>query len=101
MIQFIIAVVGAILIILLLAYVENLLGLTDYNIVNDLIVKPLSNFMTNMTEGLSSPFVGLASFFEGILPGAMKPYAWILAVTLIVISVMFAVYFAFKVIRNV
>ena len=99
--QLIIAVVGAVLIILLLAYVENLLGLTDYNIVNDLIVKPLSNFMTNVTEGLSSPFVGLASFFEGILPGAMKSYAWILAITLVVISVMFAVYFSYRAVRNV
>ena len=101
MIQVVIAIVGAVLTILLLAYVENMLGLTDYNIVHDLLIKPLSDFMSNVMGGLSSPFVGLTTFFEGILPSAMQPYAWILAVALIVISVTFAVYFAYKIIRHV
>ena len=82
-IQGLIGFTGVILLILMVAWVEQqLLGYADIRdtITWTMLVQPFTTFITNVVQGLSSPFTGLAIYFEQILPPAMAQYAWVAAV---------------------
>jgi len=91
--------VGAILLIFMLMWVEQQLGLQT-TVVQDILVEPLKNFANDVMAGLGSPFVGLQTFFESILPDAMRPYAPILAMTLIVSMVLLTIIIVWKLVRR-
>ena len=47
-----------------------------------MIGKPFEDLFKTIAEGLGSPFAGMTTYFESILPEAMRPYAWVVAVLL-------------------
>ena len=99
MLMYLFGFIGSIIVIMLLAWFQDWLGISR-DIIGDIIVEPLKNFSNTVFSGLASPFKGLAKFFENILPEAMKPYAFILAVTLIITMVMGVIYIVYRLMRT-
>jgi len=77
--------VGIVLIVIMVMWVEaQVLGYSDITqtITYTMLVAPFANFIDTVAEGLGSPFAGMTTYFESILPEAMRPYAWVVAVLL-------------------